>query len=58
LEHSVDTGETPADKLAPEMTAAYDYTLKLRGLVPGPHKIYLANPKLLRTSVPTRRTAG
>jgi 4-carboxymuconolactone decarboxylase len=45
--------ETPADKFSPEMKAAYDYTLKLRGLVPGPHKIYLANPKLLRTVVPT-----
>jgi 4-carboxymuconolactone decarboxylase len=45
--------EIPVDQLAPEMKAAYDYTLKLRGLVPGPHKIYLANPKLLRTMVPT-----
>ena len=45
--------EIPVDQLAPEMKAAYDYTLNLRGLVPGPHKIYLANPKLLRTMVPT-----
>ena len=35
------------------MRAAYDYTLKLRGLVPGPHKIWLANPALSRTIVPT-----
>ena len=27
-------------------------TLKLRGLVPGPHKIWLANPKLSRTTGP------
>jgi len=26
---------------------------KLRGLVPGPHKIWLANPALSRTIVPT-----
>jgi 4-carboxymuconolactone decarboxylase len=35
------------------MKSAYDYTLKLRGMVPGPHKIYLSNPKLLRSIVPT-----
>jgi 4-carboxymuconolactone decarboxylase len=37
----------------PDMKSAYDYTLKLRGMVPGPHKIFLANPKLSRTIVPT-----
>jgi 4-carboxymuconolactone decarboxylase len=36
-----------------DMKSAYDYTLKLRGMVPGPHKIFLANPKLSRTIVPT-----
>ena len=35
------------------MREAYDFTLELRGLVPGPHKIWLANPKLSRTIVPT-----
>ena len=40
-----------------DMTAdtrdAYAYTAQLRGLVPGPHKIWLANPQLLRTIAPT-----
>ena len=35
----VPVGEMPAD-----MRAAYDYTMELRGQVPGPHKIWLANP--------------
>ena len=45
--------ETPVGEMPTEMKEAYDYTLKLRGLVPGPHKIWLANPKLSRTIVPT-----
>ncbi len=45
--------ETPADEMPEEAKAAYDYTVQLRGLVPGPHKIWLANPKLSRTIVPT-----
>jgi 4-carboxymuconolactone decarboxylase len=36
-----------------EMKQAYDYTRKLRGLVPGPYKIWLANPKLSQAIVPT-----
>ena len=39
--------------MPPDMKAAYDYTVQLRGMVPGPHKIWLANPKLSRTIVPT-----
>ncbi len=35
------------------MRDAFDYTKKLRGLVPGPHRIWLANPKLSKTIVPT-----
>lgn len=45
--------ETPIKKMLPEMKDAYDFTIKLRGLVPGPHKIWLANPTLSRTIVPT-----
>lgn len=45
--------ETPVDQMPPEMKAAYQFTLKLRGQVPGPHKIWLANPKLSMTIVPT-----
>jgi len=45
--------ETPVDRMSAEMKTAYDYTHELRGLVPGPHKIWLANPRLSRTIVPT-----
>ncbi|MDT7561458.1 MAG: 4-carboxymuconolactone decarboxylase [Pseudonocardiales bacterium] len=45
--------ETPAGAMGAEMRSAYEYTLKLRGLVPGPHKIWLANPTLSRTIVAT-----
>src|SRR5271154_3325738 len=40
-------GDMPAD-----MKEAYDLTMKLRGLVPGPHRIWLANPELSKTVVP------
>jgi hypothetical protein len=39
--------ETPINEMSPAMKDAYDFTKKLRGLVPGPHKIWLANPTLL-----------
>jgi 4-carboxymuconolactone decarboxylase len=45
--------ETPVDAMPPAMKAAYDFTRELRGLVPGPHKIWLANPRLYQTIVPT-----
>jgi 4-carboxymuconolactone decarboxylase len=45
--------ETPVDAMPPEMKQAYDVTRKLRGLVPGPHKIWLANPRLSTTIAPT-----
>src|SRR5579875_3217490 len=45
--------ETPLTEMDPEMRAAYDDTMRLRGIVPGPHKIWLANPTLSRTIVPT-----
>jgi 4-carboxymuconolactone decarboxylase len=45
--------ETPVNEMDADMKSAYDYTLKLRGMVPGPHKIFLANPKLSHTIVPT-----
>jgi 4-carboxymuconolactone decarboxylase len=45
--------ETPVNEMDADPKSAYDYTLKLRGLVPGPHKIWLANPTLSRTIVPT-----
>ena len=36
--------ETPLNEMSDEMREAYDFTMKLRGLVPGPHRIWLANP--------------
>ena len=45
--------ETPVDEMPSAMREAYDFTLTLRGQVPGPHKIWLANPKLSKTIVPT-----
>jgi 4-carboxymuconolactone decarboxylase len=45
--------ETPVSEMPADMRQAYDYTRKLRGQVPGPHKIWPANPKLSQTIVPT-----
>ena len=45
--------ETPVDEMPSEMRRAYEFTRELRGLVPGPHKIWLANPTLSKTIVPT-----
>ena len=45
--------EIPADQMPADMKDAYDYTVKLRGEVPGPHKIWVCNPKLSKTVVPT-----
>lgn len=45
--------ETPVAEMDPDTKSAYEYTLRLRGLVPGPHKIWVANPALSRTIVPT-----
>ena len=44
--------ETPVDQMPPDMKDAYEFTLKLRGQVPGPHKIWVCNPKLSKTVVP------
>ena len=40
--------ETPVGQMSPEMRDAYDFTIGLRGLVPGPHRIWLANPESLK----------
>ena len=45
--------ETPLNDMAPDTRTAYDFTVQLRGLVPGPHRIWLANPTLSTTIVPT-----
>ena len=45
--------EVPVEHLAPEMKAAYEFTLGMPGRLPGPSKIWLANPRLLQTITPT-----
>ena len=45
--------ETPVGDMPPAMKDAYEFTKTLRGLVPGPHKIWIANPTLSKTIVPT-----
>jgi 4-carboxymuconolactone decarboxylase len=44
--------EVPIAHMTPEMKEAYEYTMQLRGIVPGPHKIWLANAALSQTIVP------
>ena len=44
--------ETPVAEMSPEMRDAYDFTKGLRGVVPGPHRIWIANPTLSKTIVP------
>ena len=43
--------EIPVDRMPPEMRDAYEFTMRLRGIVPGPHRLWLANPKLSKTIV-------
>ncbi len=40
-------------RMPEDMKAAYELTREVRGLVPGPHKIWLANPRLSQAIVPT-----
>ena len=44
--------ELPLDRMPADQRAAYDFTMKVRGQVPGPHKVWLANPKLNQVIVP------
>ena len=44
--------EIPLEKMTPEQKQAYDLTVKERGQVPGPYKIWLQNPKLEEIMVP------
>ena len=45
--------ETPVADMPADTKDAYDFTMGLRGVVPGPHRIWLANPTLSKTIVPT-----
>ena len=44
--------EVALAQMAPAMKEAYEFTTHLRGIVPGPHKIWLANAALSRAIVP------
>lgn len=45
--------ETPLERMPPGMKDAFEFTKTLRGLVPGPHRIWVSNPELSKTIVPT-----
>lgn len=45
--------ETPVERMSADTRDAYEFTKKLRGMVPGPHRIWLANPQLSKAIVPT-----
>ncbi len=44
--------ELPLDRMTPDQKRAYEFTVKERGQVPGPYKIWLQNPKLIEVMVP------
>jgi|ERR1700685_1573628 4-carboxymuconolactone decarboxylase len=44
--------ELPYDRMTADQKKAYDFTVKERGQVPGPYKIWLQNPKLMEVMVP------
>src|SRR6202050_1331611 len=44
--------EIPLDKMTADQKKAYEFTMKSRGQVPGPYKIWLQNPKLMEVMVP------
>ena len=44
--------EVALAQMAPAVKEAYEFTTHLRGIVPGPHKIWLANAALSRAIVP------
>src|SRR5271168_795437 len=44
--------ELPLDKMTPDQKKAFEFTVKERGEVPGPYKIWLQNPKLMEVMVP------
>jgi len=44
--------EIPLEKTTADQMTAYEFTMKNRGQVPGPYKIWLQNPKLMEVMVP------
>jgi 4-carboxymuconolactone decarboxylase len=45
--------EILVEQMPSDMKAAYEFTTRIRKGLPGPHKIWLANPQLLQIIVPT-----
>jgi 4-carboxymuconolactone decarboxylase len=44
--------ELLVEEMSPSQKKAYEYTMKERGQVPGPYKIWLQNPDLIEVMVP------
>jgi len=44
--------EIPPEQFSPEQKEAYDYVVGERGMCPGPYRIWLQNPELLRALTP------
>jgi 4-carboxymuconolactone decarboxylase len=44
--------EIPLEKMTADQKTAYEFTMKNRGQVPGPYKIWLQNSKLMEVMVP------
>jgi 4-carboxymuconolactone decarboxylase len=42
--------ELPLEKMTVDQKRAYEFTMKERGQVPGPYKIFLQNPKLIEVN--------
>ena len=40
------------EEMTPDQKKAFEFTMKERGQVPGPYKIWLQNPKLIQVMVP------
>lgn len=44
--------ERPLEQMSDEERSAHDLVMKARGMVPGPYKIWLQNPKLTKAMLP------
>ena len=44
--------EIPGEKMTPEQREAYRFMVEGRGRLPGPYKVWVHNPKLLRAAAP------
>jgi 4-carboxymuconolactone decarboxylase len=44
--------ELSLDEMTADQKRVYEFTVKQRGEVPGPYKIWLQNPKLIEVMVP------